>query len=43
MTAVIKILEAEEGKKGNIYADEDALKRNRVYFREEMVGANFYK
>ena len=35
MTAVAKVLEAEEGKKGKIYADEEALKRNRVYFREE--------
>ena len=35
MTAVVKILEAEDGKKGNIYADEDALKRNRVYFSEK--------
>jgi len=35
MTAVSKVLEAEEGKKGKIYADEEALKRNRVYFREE--------
>lgn len=35
MTAVTKILESEEGKKGKIYADEDALNRNRVYFREE--------
>lgn len=35
MTAVVKILEAEEGKKGNIYADEDALKRNRIYFSEK--------
>lgn len=34
MTAVARILEAEEGKKGKIYADEEALKRNRVYFRE---------
>ena len=31
----IKILEAEKGKKGKIYANEDALKRNRIYFREE--------
>ena len=35
MTAVVKILEAEKGKKGKIYANEDALKRNRIYFREE--------
>ncbi len=35
MTAVSKVLEAEKGKKGKIYADEEALKRNRVYFREE--------
>lgn len=35
MTAVRKILEMEKGKKGKIYADEDALKRNRVYFRED--------
>ena len=35
MTAVAKVLEAEEGKKGTIYADEEALKRNRVYFREK--------
>ena len=35
MTAVVKILEAEDGKKGNIYADEDALKRNRIYFSEK--------
>lgn len=35
MTAVTKILEAEKGKKGKIYANEDALKRNRIYFREE--------
>ena len=35
MTAVTQILEAEKGKKGKIYANEDALKRNRIYFREE--------
>ena len=35
MTAVVKVLEAEKGKKGKIYANEDALNRNRVYFREE--------
>jgi len=35
MTAVVKILEAEDEKKGKIYADEDALKRNRVYFSEK--------
>ena len=35
MAAVVRILDAEKGKKGKIYADEDALKRNRVYFREE--------
>ena len=35
MTAVARVLGAEEGKKGKIYADEDALNRNRVYFREE--------
>lgn len=35
MTAVAKILEAEKGNKGTIYADEDALKRNRVYFKED--------
>jgi len=35
MTAVAKVLEAEEGKKGKIYADEEALNRNRVYFRED--------
>jgi len=35
MTAVSKILEAEEGKKGKIYANEEFLKKNRVYFREE--------
>lgn len=35
MTAVEKILEAEEGNKGKIYADEEALNRNRVYFKEE--------
>ena len=35
MTAVAKILEAEKGNKGTIYADEEALNRNRVYFRED--------
>ena len=35
MTAVVRILEAEKGKKGKIYATEDALKRNRIYFSEE--------
>lgn len=35
MTAVTKILEAEEGKSGNIYANEEVLKKNRVYFSEE--------
>jgi len=35
MTAVVKILEVEEGKKGKIYADEEVLKKNRVYFSEE--------
>lgn len=35
MTAVVKVLEAEKGKKGKIYANEDALSRNRVYFSEE--------
>ena len=35
MTAVAKILEAEKGNKGTIYADEDALSRNRVYFKED--------
>lgn len=35
MTAVTQILEVEKSKKGKIYANEDALKRNRIYFREE--------
>ena len=35
MTAVVKVLQAEEGKKGKIYANEDALNRNRVYFSED--------
>lgn len=35
MTAISKVLEVEEEKKGKIYADEDALKRNRVYFKED--------
>lgn len=34
MTSVHKILEAEDGKRGEIFANEEALKRNRVYFRE---------
>ena len=35
MPAVTQILKTEKGKKGKIYANEDALKRNRIYFREE--------
>ena len=35
MTVVSKILETEAGKKGKIYANEEALKRNRVYFKED--------
>lgn len=35
MTAITKVLDVEKGKKGKIYADEEALKRNRVYFRED--------
>ena len=35
MTAVAKVLEAEKGKKGEIYANEEVLKKNRVYFKEE--------
>jgi len=35
MTAVAKILEAEEGKSGKIYANEEVLKKNRIYFSEE--------
>jgi len=35
MTAVTKILEVEEGKKGKIYANEEVLKKNRVYFSED--------
>lgn len=34
MTLVANILKAEEGKKGEIHATENELKRNRVYFRE---------
>ena len=36
MTAVAKVLESEKGKKGIIYADEEALNRNRVYFKEDV-------
>lgn len=35
MTAVAKILEAEEGKSGKIYANEEVLRKNRVYFSED--------
>ncbi len=35
MTAVAKILETEKGKSGKIYANEEVLKKNRVYFSEE--------
>ena len=34
MTAVANILKAEKGKKGEIHATENELKRNRVYFSE---------
>lgn len=34
MTLVANILKAEEGKKGEIHATENELKRNRVYFSE---------
>lgn len=34
MTLLANILKAEEGKKGEIHATENELKRNRVYFRE---------
>lgn len=37
MTTVAKILEAEEGKEGKIYANEEVLKKNRVYFSEEKI------
>lgn len=36
MTAIAKILEVEEGKKGKIYANEEVLKKNRVYFSEDV-------
>ncbi len=36
MTSVEKILEAEKGKKGKIYANEEVLKKNRVYFKEDV-------
>lgn len=35
MTLVANILKAEEGKKGEIHATENELKRNRVYFSEK--------
>lgn len=38
MTAVANILKAEKKKEGTIHADEDALKRNRVYFSEKKLG-----
>lgn len=34
MTVVANILKAEKGKKGEIHATENELKRNRVYFSE---------
>ena len=34
MTAVSKILEVEKSNKGKIYANEELLKKNRVYFSE---------
>ena len=36
MTSVENILEAEKGKKGKIYANEEVLKKNRVYFKEDV-------
>ena len=38
MTAVTKILEVEKGKKGKIHANEQLLKKNRIYFSEEKKG-----
>ena len=37
MTSVAKILEAEKDKEGKIYANEEVLEKNRVYFREEKL------
>ena len=37
MTAVANILKAEKGKEGIIHANEDKLKRNRVYFSEKEL------
>ena len=37
MTAVAKILQAEKENEGKIYANEELLKKNRIYFSEEDI------